>query len=363
MKVPFLDLQAGYLELKDDIDSEVSRVLNSGVYIGGHEVLAFENEWAHYCGASHSVAVGNGLDALRLALLSLNIGVGDEVIVPAHTFIATWLAVTSVGATPVPVEPNILSFNIDYSLISASITSATKAIIPVHLYGQPCDLDPILDLAKHYSLFVIEDAAQAHGSRYKGRRIGTHGIVTCWSFYPGKNLGAFGDAGAITTNNHDLALKIRTLSNYGSAAKYVNTLIGFNSRLDPLQAAILRVKLRYLDEWNSRRKLIADYYSSCLKEANLILPYVPDYADPVWHIYNILHENRDSLKKSLEISGVSCGCHYPVPPHRQLCYEEMFISESFPITQHISDRALSIPIGPHMNKFMDDVCEQILINA
>ena len=270
MKVPFLDLRAAYLELKPEIDAAIARVLDSGWYILGPEVEAFEAEWAEYCGASHAVGVGNGMDALTLALRALQIGPGDEVIVPSNTYIATWLAVSAVGATPVPVEPDLATYNIDPALIPAAITPRTKALLPVHLYGQPADLDPILAIARQHNLAVVEDAAQAHGARYKGCRIGAHGDVVCWSFYPGKNLGALGDAGAVTTNRADLADRIRVLRNYGSREKYVNELQGVNSRIDPIQAAVLRVKLKVLDEWNARRCRIAALYSQELASLSLI---------------------------------------------------------------------------------------------
>ena len=257
MTVPFLDLQAGYLELKEEIDAAVARVLQSGWYILGPEVSAFEEEFASYCGADHCIGVGNGLEALHLALLAMGIGPGHEVIVASNTFIATWLAVSMAGAVPVPVEPDPATHNLDPGRMEAAITERTKAILPTHLYGQPADLDPILDIARRHGLKVLEDAAQAHGARYKGKRVGGHGDAVAWSFYPGKNLGAFGDGGAVTTNDADLASRIRTLGNYGSREKYVNEVRGFNSRLDPLQAAVLSVKLRYLDEWNARRRAVA----------------------------------------------------------------------------------------------------------
>lgn len=285
MKVPFLDLGASYRELKPEIDTAVARVLDSGWYILGPEVEAFEAEWAGYCEAKHAVGLANGLDALILALRALDVGPGDEVIVPSNTYIATWLAVSAVGATPVPVEPDPDTHNIDPARIAAAITPQTKVLLPVHLYGQPVDLDPILALAREHGILVVEDAAQAHGARYKGRRIGAHGDIVCWSFYPGKNLGALGDGGAITTDRADLAEKVQVLRNYGSRVKYVNVVQGVNSRLDPIQAAVLRVKLKHLDDWTDRRRTIADVYTQGLAESGLILPYVPEWAGPVWHLY------------------------------------------------------------------------------
>src|SRR6056297_3919445 len=265
--IPFLDLRAAYLELKFDIDTATARVLDSGWYILGPEVEAFEAEWAAYCEARHAVGLANGLDALTLSLRALEIGPGDEVIVPSNTYIATCLAVAGVGATPVPVEPDPATHNIDPARIEAAITPQTRAILPVHLYGQPADMDPILGIARRHGLRVIEDAAQAHGARYKGKRIGAHGDIVCWSFYPGKNLGAMGDAGAITTDDPDLAERISLLRNYGSRQKYVNEEAGINSRLDPVQAAVLRVKLKVLDEWTERRRKLAAAYTEGLVES------------------------------------------------------------------------------------------------
>ncbi len=260
MNVPFLDLKTPYYEIKEELDAAWHRVMASGWYVLGQEVESFEHEFAAYCEAKHCVGVGNGLDALYLILRAMEIGPGDEVIVPSNTYIATWLAVSMTGATPVPVEPDEVSYNIDPALIEAAITTRTKAILPVHLYGLPADLEPILKIASRHGLRVLEDAAQAHGARYKGKRIGAHGDAVAWSFYPGKNLGAFGDGGAVTTNDRHLAEKLRALRNYGSRVKYVNEVKGVNSRLDPLQAAVLRVKLKYLDEWNERRKRVASLY-------------------------------------------------------------------------------------------------------
>lgn len=348
--IPFLDLGAAYRELKTDIDAAVQRVLDSGWYILGPEVEAFEAEWADYCGAAHCVGVANGLDALILALRALGVGEGDEVIVPSNTYIATWLAVTAVGGRPVPVEPDAATHNIDPARISAAITPATKAILPVHLYGQPADIDAILELARSRGLRVIEDAAQAHGATYKGRRIGGHGDIVCWSFYPGKNLGAMGDAGAITTNDAGLADQIRVLRNYGSRQKYVNEVEGVNSRLDPVQAAVLRAKLSFLDEWTARRRAIADIYAEGLKGLGLTLPEVPIWADPVWHLYVVQSKDRGGLQKRLAHAGVGTLIHYPIPPHMQAAYQRLgFDSEDFPIARRLAESVLSLPIGPHLS--------------
>lgn len=350
MKIPFLDLRAAYLELKPEIDAAVARVLDSGWYILGPEVEAFEAEWAAYCEAEHAIGVANGLDALHLTLLAMGVGPGDEVIVPSNTYIATWLAVSQCGATPVPVEPVEATYNIDPARIEAAITARTKVILPVHLYGQPADLDPILAIARKHGLRVLEDAAQAHGARYKGRRIGAHGDAVAWSFYPGKNLGALGDGGAVTTNDSEITDRIRVLRNYGSRVKYVNEVRGFNSRLDPIQAAVLRVKLKVLDEWNGHRKEIAQLYLELLKGSGLVLPNVPEWAEPVWHLFVARHSERDFLMQKLNEAGVGTLIHYPVPPHRQEAYASAgFRPEAFPLAARLASEVLSLPIGPHFS--------------
>ncbi|MDP0497917.1 MAG: DegT/DnrJ/EryC1/StrS family aminotransferase [Verrucomicrobiota bacterium JB024] len=347
--IPFLDLRAAYVEMKDEIDSAIARVLDGGWYILGPEVEAFEAEWADYCGAKIAVGVANGLDALTLSLRALRIGAGDEVIVPSNTYIATWLAVSSVGATPVPVEPDPRTYNIDPSRIEDAITARTRAVLPVHLYGQPADLEPIVSLARKHGLRVIEDAAQAHGARYKGRRVGAHGDAVCWSFYPGKNLGALGDAGAVTTNDPQLAERIRALRNYGSSRKYVNELLGVNSRLDPVQAAVLRVKLRTLDAWIGRRRAIAQIYTQGLIGTGLILPYVPEWADPAWHLYVIRSQERDATQRRLSSRGVGTLIHYPIPPHMQTAYSDLGLAaDTLPIARDLASEMLSLPMGPHL---------------
>ena len=348
--IPFLDLGATYRELKPQIDAAVARVLEGGWYILGPEVEAFEAEWAAYCGAGFAVGLANGLDALTLALRALGIGPGDEVIVPSNTYIATWLAVSGVGARPVPVEPDPLTHNIDPNLIEAAITPRTRAVMPVHLYGQPADLQPILEIAKRHGLRVIEDAAQAHGAAYRGRRLGGHGDIVCWSFYPGKNLGAFGDAGAITTNDADLAARVAMLRNYGSREKYVNELPGVNSRLDPLQAAVLRVKLKVLDDWTERRRAIASAYLEGLKDSGLILPHVPEWAAPVWHLFVVRTDAREQLQAQLAKAGIGTLIHYPIPPHMQSAYADLgFEAKAFPIARRLAQEVLSLPMGPHLD--------------
>jgi len=345
--IPFLDLRAAYLELKPEIDDAVLRVMNSGIYILGAEVELFESEFSSYCNSKHAIGVGSGLDALHLTLRAMGVGPGSEVIVPSNTFIATWLAVSHCGATPVAVEPNQATHNMDPELIEKAITSRTKVIMPTHLYGQPADLDAILAIARRHGLRVVEDAAQAHGAAYKGQRLGAHGDAVCWSFYPGKNLGALGDAGAVTTNDDDLQKKIRSLRNYGSSTKYVNDVKGMNSRLDPLQAAVLRVKLSRLDEWNSRRKAIAKFYSSELEECTLVRPVPPDWADSVWHLYVIQSSNRDALQKELAEGGVTTLIHYPIPPHLQTAYHGEQRGK-YPVAESLAREVLSLPIGPHL---------------
>lgn len=347
--IPFLDLKAAYEELQPEIDRAVQRVLGSGFYIRGPEVSAFEERFASYCGADHCVGVASGLDALQLALNALGVGRGDEVIVASNSYIATVLAVTLCGATPIFVEPDPATFNLDPGLVEAAISDRTKAILPTHLYGQPADLDRFLDIARRHGLKLVEDAAQAHGARYKGRRVGSHGDAVAWSFYPTKNLGAMGDAGAVTTNDPETARRIRLLGNYGSERRYYNEVKGLNSRLDPLQAAILAVKLDRLDEWNDRRRAIAELYTNALKDTAIRAPAVPDWAEPAWHLYVVRTKDRDTLAGRLDEAGVSSLIHYPLPPHLQKAYAELNLPEgSFPIAEELARSVLSIPIGPHM---------------
>lgn len=348
--IVFLDLRSQYHELKADLDEAYNRVMESGWYILGQEVTAFESEFAEYCGVKHCIGVGNGLEALHLILRAMNIGQGDEVIVPSNTYIATWLAVTYAGAIPVPVEPDERTYNIDPNRIEEAITPRTRAILPVHLYGQAADMDPVLKIARSYGLRVIEDAAQAHGAKYKGKRAGNMGDAAGFSFYPGKNLGAFGDGGAVTTNDIVLAERVRGLRNYGSHKKYYNEFKGFNSRLDELQAAFLRAKLRKLDEWNKRRTAIADIYLKGLSAVpDLILPHVTACADPVWHLFVIRTPEREKLQQYLAEQGIQTMIHYPVPPHKQDAYSEM-ASLNLPISEKIHQEVMSLPMGPSMNQ-------------
>lgn len=358
--MPFLDVRATYRELESEIDAGIAHVLESGAYILGPEVESFENEFARYLGTNHCVGVGSGLDALYLALCALGVGPGDEVLVPGNTYIATWLAVSHAGAKPVPIEPDLRTYNIDPTLIEAAITKRTRGILPVHLYGQPADMDAILEIAQRHGLWVMEDAAQAHGARYKGNRVGAMSDVACWSFYPGKNLGAFGDAGAVTTNREDLADRIRVLRNYGSRVKYVNENKGFNSRLDPLQAAVLRIKLRHLETWNERRRGLAAFYGDALRDTGLDLPYTPGWAQPVHHVYVVRSRRRNELQEYLKARGIATLIHYPIPPHRQDAYRELGLNEgSLPITEKIHREVLSLPMGPHMS---DQQAEAVVEN-
>lgn len=365
MNVPFLDLRATYLELKSEIDAGVSRVLSSGYYIHGPEVEAFETEFAQYCGVQHCIGVANGLDALILSLRALEIGPRDEVIVPSNTYIATWLAVSAVGAVPVPVEPDPATHNIDASKLAAAVTSRTKAIIPVHLYGQPADIDGVLTVARAHGLKVIEDAAQAHGALYKGVKVGAHSDAVCWSFYPGKNLGAFGDAGAVTTNRVDVAERLRMLGNYGSKKKYYNNIKGVNSRLDPIQAAVLRAKLTRLDEWTERRRKIAASYLAAFADADVICPGVLEGTNPVWHLFVIRTKDRTGMQERLTRKSIGTLVHYPVPPHMQPAYADLAIAaDTLPLARQLADEVLSLPIGPHLTPDMQAaVIEAVLAAA
>jgi dTDP-4-amino-4,6-dideoxygalactose transaminase len=356
LKVPFLNLDAAYRELAPELDSAVIRVMRSGRYLLGAEVEGFEREFAEFVDARHCISVGNGLDALHLILRALSIGTGDEVILPANTFIATWLAVTYAGATPIPVEPSLETYNIDPDRIEAAITPRTKAIMPVHLYGMPADMGPINEIARRHGIPVIEDAAQAHGARYHGRRVGALSCAAGWSFYPGKNLGAFGDGGAITTNDDVLANTLRKLRNYGSQLKYVSEMQGFNSRMDEIQAAILRIKLRRLEEWNRRRASIAARYLSQLGDMPMVLPSVRAGFESCWHLFVMRIQERQVHREALRGQGIETLIHYPIPPHLQQAYRGLgLLAGSLPITEKIHEEALSLPIGPHMSESEVDV--------
>lgn len=348
-RIPFLDVAAAYAELQEELDEAIHKVMSSGQFILGPEVTAFEEEFAAYCEVDHAIGVGSGLDALRLILLGYGVGDGDDVLVPSNTFIATWLAVTQAGATPVPVEPDPLTHNVTAEGLKAALTDATKAIMPVHLYGQPADMDAITALGRERGIPVIEDAAQAQGARSRGRRAGSLGDAAGFSFYPGKNLGAVGDAGAVTTDDPELADRIRMLRNYGSKVKYHHDLPGLNSRLDSVQAAALQVKLRHLDDWNERRRAVAARYLERLDGIEgLTLPAASDLAEPVWHLFVVRHPRRDALQERLAEAGVDTIIHYPIPPHLTGAYAAEFEGAALPVAERLADEVLSLPMGPHL---------------
>ena len=364
--VPFLDLHSAYHELRAEVDGAVARVLESGWYLLGRELTEFEHNFAEYVGTSHAVGVANGLDALTLALRALGIGEGDEVIVPSNTYIATWLAVTQVGARPVPVEPDPRTYNLDPAQLHDALSPKTRAILPVHLYGQPADMAPINAFAAQHDLFVLEDAAQAHGARYHGQRAGSLGDASAWSFYPTKNLGALGDGGAVTTSDANVADKLSVLRNYGSRVKYLNEVQGVNSRLDEVHAAVLDVKLRVLDEWNARRTHQAARYTAAFDASPLVLPFVPPWAEPAWHLYVVRVPGdaayRNHVQQQLTAAGVGTMVHYPLPPHRQQAYASSnFPVDAFPVASMIAQTALSLPIGPHMTSAQQDIVIEALL--
>jgi dTDP-4-amino-4,6-dideoxygalactose transaminase len=346
--IPFLDLKSINLRHRQQMHAALDRVLDSGWVLLGKELSGFEASFAAYCGVRHCIGVGNGLDALHLVLRAWDIGPGDEVIVPSNTYIATWLAVTHTGAIPVPVEPDPGTFNLDPRKIEAAITPRTRAIIAVHLYGQTCDMTPIMELSERFGLKVLEDAAQAHGAAYRGRRAGSLGHAAGFSFYPGKNLGALGDAGGVTTDDDALADRIRTLRNYGSRQKYVNAVVGFNSRLDEFQAAVLSAKLVTLDEDNARRTAIANRYLSLLSDVpELTLPVVLPACRSAWHLFVVRHPERDRIAAAMAENGIGTLVHYPIAPHLQQAYAGHGPSNaSLPVAERLQDEVLSLPIGP-----------------
>jgi dTDP-4-amino-4,6-dideoxygalactose transaminase len=352
MKIPFMNFEVSNFAIRDEMLNTFQRIYSSNWFILGTEVQKFEKSYAALNKTNYCIGVSNGLDALILALKSLQIGSGDEIIVPSNTYIASALAVTHVGAKPVFVEPKIETYNIDTALIESAITNKTKAIMPVHLYGQACEMDEIMTIARKYNLFVIEDNAQAHLSSYKGKLTGSFGDVNGTSFYPGKNIGALGDAGAVTTNNEILAKKIETLRNYGSQKKYYNEVLGYNNRLDELQAAFLSIKLKYIDSWTQERREIAKFYNENLNGIDdLILPYVANGATHSYHLYVIRTSKRDELKTFLEENGIGTMIHYPIPPHLQEAYKFLgYKKGDFPIAEEISESCLSLPIWPGMSE-------------
>ena len=352
MKIPFLSFDGMHLPIKQDLKNAFEKFLESNWFVLGKNVEAFQKEYASFNDVKYCIGVSNGLDALHIALKTLKVGEGDEVIVPSNTYIATVLPVSYVGATPVFVEPDINTYNIDPKRIEAAITSKTKAIMPVHLYGQACEMEPIMAIAKKHNLFVVEDNAQAHGAAYKEKLTGSWGDINGTSFYPGKNLGALGDAGAVTTNDAELAQQAMALRNYGSKKKYYNDVIGFNMRLDECQAGFLSVKLKYLKEWTEQRQEIAGWYNDSLKDIDdLILPSVAKNATHVYHIYLVRTQHRDKLQNYLADNDIGTLIHYPISPHLQKAYQHLgFKRGDFPIAEEIADTCLSLPIWPGMNK-------------
>ena len=345
VEVPFSDLRPLEHELRPHLEKAFCRVLDDSWYIGGRECEAFEEAFSRYIGVSHCIGCGNGLDALALSLEALGIGPGDEVLVPSNTFIATALAASRVGATPVLVEPDIRTFNLDVSRLRSVLTSRTRAVMPVHLYGQPADMDSILGFAREHGLLVIEDCAQAHGATYNGQAVGSFGDAAGFSFYPGKNLGAFGDAGAVVTNDSVVATKVRALGNYGCDYKYHHIYAGINSRLDALQAAILSTKLPLMDKVTESRRDVAASYLAGINNSLVLLPYVPEWANPVWHIFAVRCKRRDELEAFLLDRGIHTGRHYPTPIHLQDAYRSLNLPEgTLPIAEEISHTQLSLPM-------------------
>lgn len=356
--IPFLDLRSVVSASRNDLIECATRVIDSGWFVLGKEVDAFEESYSAYCQTNHCVGVANGLDALVLALRAMGVRPGDEVIVPSNTYIATWLAASQIGATPVPVEPDPATYNLDAARLESAITSRTKVILPVHLYGQPADLSPMREIAERHGLRILEDGAQAHGARYRGERLGCGSAIVAWSFYPGKNLGALGDGGAVTCSDPSLARSISTLRNYGSQVKYHNEVIGFNSRLDEIQAAFLQVKLAKLDAENQRRRNIAALYLAGMQNLGISLPFVPDWAEPVWHLFVIRHPDRDAFSQRLLDAGIGTVIHYPIPPHRQPAYADLGYCEgAFPISEAMHREVLSLPMGPSMT---DEEVERVI---
>lgn len=353
-QVPFVDLKAQYDGIATEIDHAISDVIHSSAFVLGREVSLLESEFADYCEASYAVGVDSGTSALEMILRSYDIGPGDEVITAANTFIATALAISYTGATPILVDIDSLTYTIDVAEMEKAITERTKAVIPVHLYGQPADMDPLLEIARQHDLIVIEDACQAHGATYKGKRVGSLGHAAAFSFYPAKNFGAYGDGGMVVTGDEHIADTIRILRDVGQKEKYVHALKGYNHRLDNLQAAILRVKLNYLDEWNAARRRHAQLYNELLADSEVITPEVPDYAEAVWHLYVVRVGERDTIRGKLwDNDGIGTGIHYPIPIHLQPAYQELGGKPGdFPVTERYAERILSLPMFPELTPEM-----------
>lgn len=353
--IPLVDLQAQYATIQDEIDQTIHRVIGKSQFIMGPDVPAFEADFAEYCRAAHCVGVASGTAALELTLRACEVGPGAEVITVAHTFIATAEAVSAVGAHPVFVDIDPHTYNLDPALLEQAITPRTRAIVPVHLYGQPADMPRIIEIARAHNLVVIEDAAQAHGAEWNGRRVGTLADAACFSFYPGKNLGAYGDAGAVTTDRPDIAERVRLLRNHGRRDKYVHEVKGYGERIDTLQAAILRVKLAHLDAWTTARRRLAARYDILLADCGLMLPHVADVANPVWHLYVVCSEARDSLLAALNRQHIGTGVHYPVPLHLQPAYADLgYVPGDLPVTERVADECLSLPLFPEMTEAQQD---------
>ncbi len=361
MGVPFVDLKAQYAALKPELDGAIQGVLARCDFILGKDVAAFEEEFARYCGVAHAIGVSTGTDALRLALLAAGIGPGDEVITAANTFIATTEAISQVGAAFRLVDVDTRTFNMEPGELDAAITPRTKAILPVHLYGQPADMDPILAVAQRHRLLVLEDACQAHGARYKGRRAGSMGDVAAFSFYPSKNLGAYGDAGAVTTNDPDLAQQVKFLHNHGQTSKYEHVMEGYCNRLDTIQAAVLRVKLRHLDDWNARRRQVAAWYDERLADLPVVCPWVAEGVEHVYHLYVVRTERRDDLRAYLAERDIGTGLHYPIPLHLTEAYRDSgFRRGQFPVTERAAQEMLSLPMFAEMTESqVDEVADVI----
>ncbi|KAA3641009.1 MAG: DegT/DnrJ/EryC1/StrS family aminotransferase [Bacteroidetes bacterium] len=352
MKIPLVDLKSQYETIKFEIENEVNRVFEDCKFILGERVDEFEQSFADYCGVRYAVGLSSGTDALQIALRACGVGIGDEVITTPLSFIATCEAISLCGAKPVFVDIDYETYNIDVCAIEEKITERTKAIIPVHLYGLPCDLTPILQLSEKYDIKVIEDAAQAHGAKYYNKTVGSIGDVGCFSFYPSKNLGAYGDAGAIITNNYSIAMLARSLRNHGRSEKYTHREIGLNNRMDALQGAILNVKLRHLNAWNSKRRQLASLYSKLLANSNVVTPTTPQWANPVWHLYVIRVHDRDRIKAELESKHIYCGIHYPLPIHLQPSFESLgYQKNDFPQAERASNEILSLPIYPELKEY------------
>ncbi len=352
MKVPFIDLKIQYKQIEHEVAPMITEAMANGAFIGGEQVSCFETEFAEFCNSNYCVGVNSGTDALRFALMATGIRSGDEVITVPNTFIATTEAISQVGAKPVFVDVYPDTCNMDISKIEDKITENTKAVIPVHLYGQPADMDPILEIAQKNNIAVIEDACQAHGAKYKSRKAGSMGAVGCFSFYPGKNLGAFGEGGAIVTQDEDIAQKIRMIRDHGQRKKYLHDLEGYNGRLDAIQAGVLRIKLKRLDDWNRARRKNAAYYNKFLSEiSSVTLLTEAEFTDSVYHLYVILVNDRDKLQKFLDSKGIETGLHYPLPLHLQKAYEHLgYKKGAFPVTENIADHLLSLPMFPELTQ-------------